>query len=173
MLTAQIVDIAAVRMPVNSLKKTMSWTFSTLIDQSDQQSSTGRLRNMSSCCSCITTDKLLDGDFIQEWCKVTFDRTLLHFPPDSEVSELAASVWLTILKLHRVLISRRLTPDQLSSLVTIGLTCRCLSSLYIPMDYEISDDDGKRFLYTRLVLDLNQLLILTREAIHRLNPRVC
>lgn len=126
---------------------------------------------MASCCMCITTDKLLDGDFIQEWCKVTYDRTLLHFPPDSEVSELAASVWLTMLKLNRVLVSRRLTPDQLSSLVTIGLTCRCLSSLYIPMNYEISNDYERQYLYTRLVLDLNQLLILVREAIRRLDSR--
>jgi hypothetical protein len=124
-------------------------------------------------CSCITADRLLDGDFIQEWCKVTFDRTLLHFPPESEVSELAASVWLTMLKLHRVLVSRRLTSDQLSGLVTVGLTCRCLSSLYVPLEYEVVNDEGRQYLYTKLVLDLNQLLILVREAIRRLNPKVC
>lgn len=122
---------------------------------------------------CITTDRLLDGDFIQEWGKVTYDRTLLHFPPGSEVSELAASVWLTLLRLSRVVVARKLTPNQLSSLVTVSLICRCLSSLYVPMEYEVNGEDGKQWLYTQLVLDFNQLLILTRESIHRLNPRVC
>jgi hypothetical protein len=124
-------------------------------------------------CSCVTTDRLLDGDFIQEWGKVTYDRTLLHFPPGSEVSELAASVWLTLLKLNRVLTARKLTSAQLSGLVTVSLTCRCLSLLYVPMIYEVTNEEGKQYLYTQLILDLNQLLILTREAIHRLDPRVC